>query len=524
MYNRMKKLKTLALSSIMATTIIIPAVAFTQNAEAATIKPGVTKHTQQEIKKFYTDKKVNFSSPVTYSTTPKKNNVPGVLDTKTKNSALNTLNYVRYITGISTNVKINENYSAQTQAGAYLNDLLRADNWAYLSHSPSKPAGINNTIYKLGCAGAGSSNLSGESVLNTSILRWMNENNNISKDYPLGHRIYIVYPGLTETAFGSSKIGGGASAMYAFGKKEATSQKNVVWPAQQTPIDVFGNTKKWSVSSITTSFDINKVKVKITRTKDKKVWNISKSNTKDGSLFTQKFSSNTYLMFEPNNLVPAKNETYNVEISNLGSDTLSYSVTFFDINDVKTEPSVSVKVVNGVKKTYKGSSFYKYTGLAKYNGTWYYFADGVHNTKYVGTTGSTAYPSGQYFVKNGVWDKSYTGLAKNSKDSKWYYVYNGSHNKNYVGTTGSTANPSGQYFVKNGTWDKSYTGLAKNSKDGKWYYVTKGSHDKKYVGLSASTANSKKIFYVKNGTWQNTYTGKITYNNKTYNIKNGKVV
>ena len=167
---------------------------------------------------------------------------------------------------------------------------------------------------------------------------------------------------------------------------------------------------------------------------------------------------------------------------------------------------------------------YSYTGLARdTKGNWYFMTKGKYDKTYLGTSPSTTNPKGQFFVKNGTWDRTYTGLA-HGLDKKWYFVTNGQYDKKTIGTTGSTTNPKGQFFVKNGTWDRTYTGLAKNVKDGKWYYVTNGQWDKKFVGLSSSTTNSKKVLYVKNGVWQSSYSGKITFNNKTYTIKAGKVV
>ena len=96
--------------------------------------------------------------------------------------------------------------------------------------------------------------------------------------------------------------------------------------------------------------------------------------------------------------------------------------------------------------------------------------------------------------------------------------------KNYVGVSPSTENPDKLYFVKNGEWDKSYTGLGKYWKDGKWYYMKDGRFYKTFTGLSPSTSFPNKLFYVKSGIWQNTYSGKITFNSKAYNINNGKVV
>ena len=214
-----KSLKALVVSLIAALLIFIPVMAAPQTAEAATISPQVTYRTQAEISKYYKEKGIDFKAKITYSKSPQKNNVVGALSNETQKSALKALNYIRYIVGISDNISLNYSFAEETQAGTYLNDLIRATDYLYLSHSPYQPSGIKNNIYLLGKSGASSSNLSSDSVVNRALINWMHEKNNKTQSLPLGHRMHIIDPRMTETAFGSSNIGGGCSAMYVFGKK-----------------------------------------------------------------------------------------------------------------------------------------------------------------------------------------------------------------------------------------------------------------------------------------------------------------
>ena len=565
-----KTLKALIVSLVAAMLIFIPVMAAPQTAEAATISPQVTYHTQAEIIKYYKDKGIDFNAPISYKTTPKKYSTVGTLDDKTSKKALSNLNYIRYIAGINSNVILSSEYTEKAQYSAFINDL-NGD----IDHYPDKPTGVSETIYQKGHDASDECSLSGWNNVNYALIRWMNELGNRSNLYPLGHRMHIIDPTLKQTGFGNSSLVGGASTMYTSGTRNySASEKYVVWPAQQMPIDIWGTspnsmTKKWSVSTFDKKYDASKIKIKITN--GNKVWNISKSNTSQGTLSVEEFGFINYIMFEPKDLTPQNGDVYNVEISNLGTDTLKYSVEFFDIND---PGDIEIITENGIKKTYKGGVFRKYTGLAKdTDGIWYYFTNGVHDNKYIGASPSTENEDKYYFVKNGVWDRSYTGLAKYYKDGNWYYMTNGSWDKKYLGASPSTQNPDKYYFVKNGIWDRSYTGLAKYYKDGIWYYMTNGSWDKTYIGATPSTENPDKLYfakngkwdtsytglakyykdgnwyymktgrfdktftglspstafpnnkyYVKGGLWQNTFSGKITFNNKTYNIKTGRAL
>ena len=176
----------------------------------------------------------------------------------------------------------------------------------------------------------------------------------------------------------------------------------------------------------------------------------------------------------------------------------------------------------------EGTIIAKAKGTAKIS----FFSDPIHGTKKtitvtVGTksTGiSIREDKGIKKSYKGTAFYSYTGLVKDSKNGKWYYMEKGVHNKTYIGAAPSTQNPDKLYFIKNGEWNKSYTGLAKYSKDGSWYYMNKGTIDKSFTGISGSTKKPKGKFYVKAGKWQSNYSGKVKINNKTYTIKNGQVV
>ena len=198
--------------------------------------------------------------------------------------------------------------------------------------------------------------------------------------------------------------------------------------------------------------------------------------------------------------------------------------------------------------------FAKKTGIAqradKSNTTWYYIKDGVYtkatgiaqkadgsssawyyvqNGQYVKKTGiaqkADKSSSAWYYVKNGVYTKA-TGIAQKADGSSsvWYYVQNGQYVKKTGVAQKADKSSSAWYYVQNGQHAKK-TGLAQRA-DGSnktWYYVQNGSYLKTYTGLAPRISDGK-LFYVKNGAYLSTYSGDVTYNGKTYTVKNGAAV
>ena len=88
-----------------------------------------------------------------------------------------------------------------------------------------------------------------------------------------------------------------------------------------------------------------------------------------------------------------------------------------------------------------------------------------------------------YYVKGGIWQKTYSGLA--NVQGIWYYVTNGVLDLGYTGLTDYYTTTyfvreglldwayTGFYescYVKGGIWQKTYTGLV--NREGVWVYVT----------------------------------------------------
>ena len=186
-------------------------------------------------------------------------------------------------------------------------------------------------------------------------------------------------------------------------------------------------------------------------------------------------------------------------------------------NPVKL-PANGFAKVDGVWKFYvNGKIRSNYTGLAPNGNYWWYVKNGVADFSYTGLAVSV---NGKwYYVKNGKPDTSYTGFAR-STNGNWYFVKNGRYDPSYTGIAYNRSN-GGWFFARNGKYDKTYTGLA-ISTNGRWYYVNKGRLDTSYTGPAKSS--NGKWYYCKKGRLDTTFNGRVSYNGKTYNVKNGRVV
>lgn len=248
-----------------------------------------------------------------------------------------------------------------------------------------------------------------------------------------------------------------------------------------------------------------------------------------------------------NNKVATVDSSGNITAVNTGSTTITVKTA-----DSSKTASAKITVslpqngfakVNGVWRYYnKGRFDGSYTGFAlSVDNKWYFAQKGLYNNKYTGLAYNKN-NNGWYFARNGKYDNTYTGLAP-STNGKWYYVNRGRWDTTYTGLakstngkfyysnkgrwdtsyTGFAKYTDGKwYFVKNGRYDTSYTGLAYNVTNNGWFYAKNGKYDNTYTGISKST--NGKLYYVRKGHWDTSFSGKVKYNNKTYTVKNGRVV
>lgn len=150
-----KKIKILA--AALAFALAISSVSIPCQAKPKTNGINVEYHTKKQIRSYVKKHKFNMSGKISYSKKPSvkpSSYKAGTLKNSSLKNGLNALNTMRYIAGIPANVKLNSKYNKKCQAASLVNAANKT-----LSHYPSKPSGMSNSLYSLGKQGAGSSNI-----------------------------------------------------------------------------------------------------------------------------------------------------------------------------------------------------------------------------------------------------------------------------------------------------------------------------------------------------------------------------
>ena len=296
------------------------------NENMQNVGVNVAYHTEDEIREFVKNHPADFTSPVEYEEEPlgKAPYSLGRLKYKTLQSALNTINQIRYIAGLSSDVILNDDYVKQAQGASVVNSVNDV-----LTHYPVKPAGMSDEVYRIGAEGASHSNIAmGYNNIDTSLVYGYMEDGDSSNIDRLGHRRWILNPSMKATGFGYYN---NYTATYALDNSFGYSPEyGVIWPAQNMPTEYFNKDFPWSISmgyAVTDS-----VEVELIRLTDNKTWKFSKSSS-DGyfNVNNDGFGKQGCIIFRPDGIEKyVAGEKFRVNITGL-SAPLSYEVSFFDL-------------------------------------------------------------------------------------------------------------------------------------------------------------------------------------------------
>ena len=171
--------------------------------ETIVVAPNVATPTQEEIIARMDKDDVMLAVDDEFAIEPVFNTEIGKLSDETETLGLGMLNTVRFIAGLD-DVVLDDYYGKMAQAAAFVNDAI-----GVMTHYPasaaSKPEGMTDEVWNLGCKGASQSNL-GFNHLNLSAAiayGWMSDRNcnNVST---VGHRRWCLNPDMAATGFGST--------------------------------------------------------------------------------------------------------------------------------------------------------------------------------------------------------------------------------------------------------------------------------------------------------------------------------
>lgn len=323
---------------LIVQTICNPTQIYAEDESISGVAEGinVAYHSEEEIKDFINSKsydiykKVKYEEP--YRTTQPYN--MGRLTYDTLISALDTINIVRFIAGISSDITLNDEYCELSQAASLVNTINNE-----LTHYPEKPKGMSEEMYRLGSLGARNSNIAmGYENINTSIIYgYMNDGDYENIDR-VGHRRWILNPNMEATGFGYVDEEY-YTAMYASDSNKPSDEYGIAWPAQTMPIEYFGSDYPWSIS-MGYDLDIEKIDVELERLRDNKIWKFNKNHS-DGFFTVDNgyYGMGGCIIFKPKEVEEYQpGDIFRVRIMGT-TNPVSYEVKFFDLN-----PVTSIKI------------------------------------------------------------------------------------------------------------------------------------------------------------------------------------
>lgn len=318
-----KSIIAIAFSVVMC-QVGISANAFYEMTEAPTKEEILERYIELDLNKFTSTYKVEPSLTETY--------YEGILSDETLENALNTVNFIRYMTGLS-DVKLNDEYNELTQKASLVMSLNRS-----ISHTPVQPEGLRDEIYKDGYKGASSSNISSgrKNLYDTIVHGWMADVSSSSNVSTVGHRRWILNPSMQETGFGSV---GTYYSMYSFDNFSGQApQTGVVWPSEDMPVEFFGTNYPWSFSPNDRIY--GNVTVTLTKSTGEVTEFTSADNNASGKYLgvnNSGYGKAGCVIFRPYGVSYSADDEYEVEIFEDGVLIANYEVDFFSIYEAYNE-------------------------------------------------------------------------------------------------------------------------------------------------------------------------------------------
>ena len=362
----------ITVAAALAVCAVVGAALTVNAAGGAASNLGVEMRTKDDIAIFARSHPADLDAVAEYSTAPSFSEpyAPGKMTASSTQSALDTLNLMRYIAGLSADITISPAKTEYAEAAAFVNSLNDK-----MDHYPVRPSQLSDQkydeLYSMGADGASKSDLvsgwrSTQKInLNNLIPHsWFadNDSSNISR---VGHRRWLLNPFMKTVGFGlSSRTGeynghqGYSFFGAAFVQDEPGSNSNeesffkdwggmtVAWPAQVMPVEYFDSSYPWSLS-VGYKFDYDNTTVKLVRKSDNKTWQFSQSAS-DGEFYcdstAENYGSPAVVVFKPSDLQIKAGDIFEVTVNIAENSntvkTVSYNVEFFSLTDyVVSDPS-----------------------------------------------------------------------------------------------------------------------------------------------------------------------------------------
>jgi uncharacterized protein YkwD len=216
--------------------LIVSAPSLASALDTSTRPASAIQRRWSELKPSYT------GSPYAVAASTSAPYATGSLNAAFLQDGLNSINYARFLTGLPDDVVLDATYTDRAQHGAV---LLASSTF---SHTPPKPADMDQAFYDLGYGATSQSNIGwGYSSLAQCNSGCLDDSDTSNIDR-LGHRRWLLDPPLKKTGMGYA---GSRSDTFVFdwSRTKAVDYDSVKWPcAGYFPVEMLGTSTAWSVT------------------------------------------------------------------------------------------------------------------------------------------------------------------------------------------------------------------------------------------------------------------------------------
>lgn len=183
----------------------------------------------------------------------------GILSNGVVTDALNMMKFVRFLSGLSTDVYVSDQANDLSQHGALLIGV------GEFSHTPSQPAGMGTEFYEKGYEATSTGNLAAGVKMPSYAIKRLMDDSDPGNIEVIGHRRWQLLPNLKEFGVGYVELESGYNyytVVKVFKGLESASRNysKVFWPSETAfPIDFFDDDVPWSVTLNPAMYDMTRI-------------------------------------------------------------------------------------------------------------------------------------------------------------------------------------------------------------------------------------------------------------------------
>lgn len=274
-------------------------------AQAATWNVSTSARTEAEVRTMWNALKPAYSgTPYAVAPSVVAPYAPGELTYGFRADGVNMINFGRYLAGLPYDVTLDGSRNTSGQYGAVVLAANRT-----LSHTPTKPSGMDDTFYSIGYAATGSSNIGSGYTTSSSFQKGCLDDATASNLAAVGHRRWLLNPAMLYSGIGYAE---GFHTTYSTDRSRAAGAVDydvIAWPSAGVfPVEFANRLTPWSITLNPARYDWDATAVGTTavlrRVSDGRTWmmDVADAST-SGEFFAVNFNSygvaNAFI-FRPN--------------------------------------------------------------------------------------------------------------------------------------------------------------------------------------------------------------------------------